>query len=57
MRVVNMRVVNFLKFYAFFPTFLKTVQIIRVAGMRVFSEICVFGYAFFTRINKKNAYF
>ena len=36
MRVVNMRVVNFLKFMRFFATFLKTLQITGVYGMRVF---------------------
>ena len=41
----------------FFPTFLKTIQIILGGGMRVFSEICVFGYAFFTRIYKKKRIF
>ena len=63
MRVANMRVVKFLEIYAFFPTFLETKQIIGFYDMRVVSKICVLGYAFFKRINRKthifgnNAYF
>ena len=46
MRVVNMGVVNFREFYAFVSTITKNIEIIDIDGMRVLSNICVFGYAF-----------
>ena len=51
MRVSNMRVVDFSKIYAFFPTFFETLKIIGFYVMRVVSKICVLGYAFYKRIN------